>query len=223
MIEKNIIQTFVSNNLHPEIKHNIQGLTSKNPGFRYLFFDDDTIISFIEKSYDSKILSSYKKLNIGAAKADFFRYLALYNLGGVYCDMDSMIDFPIEEIVADDDQALITRERNVGSFVQWAMFFKSGHRLLERTINLCIEKIKIGKGALDEITGPKVFSQAVRELYGQNAYFENDTALNQVSKDARFFGYDYEGLCIFKHNACQFLYYPYTSVIPWKLENKSVC
>ena len=40
---------------------------------------------------DETILKCYDSLNIGAAKADFWRYLILYKTGGIYIDVDSMI------------------------------------------------------------------------------------------------------------------------------------
>jgi len=215
VIEKNLIQTFFATELHPRVVEKIDRMRELNPKHRYLFFNDEDILAFIREHYDADILRQYRRLAVGAARADFFRYLAVYRLGGVYCDMDSTIDVPIAQMVTERDEALLTRETNFGSFVQWAMFYRAGHRLLAETIRLVMEKIRAGQGPLDRITGPPVLSEAVRRLYGQDAYTQADDALNAASPDARFFGFDYEGRCTFKHEASRFLYYPYTGGIHW--------
>ena len=227
MINKTIIQTYKTREIHPPIVEKIEALKEKNKDYCYLFFDDSQILDYIRTSYDNHIFSLYQKLNIGAAKADFFRYLILYKMGGVYCDMDSSIDLPISQIARHEDKAIITREKNFGSFVQWALFFEEGHKVLEETICLVCQKIHAGLGRLNEITGPIVFSQVIQKLYGIPlgvlAYSAPDEFLNKHSKDARFWGYDYEGSCTFKHEASQFLYYPHTETIPWTLDQKKIC
>ena len=39
------------------------------------------------------------KLNIGAAKGDFIRYIALYLYGGVYIDLDSSISINLDTFI----------------------------------------------------------------------------------------------------------------------------
>lgn len=45
-----------------------------NPEYDYQFFDDDAIEKFIREEFSQDIYEQYQKINIGAAKADFFRY-----------------------------------------------------------------------------------------------------------------------------------------------------
>lgn len=227
MISKIIVQTYKTRHIHSALAEKVEILKEKNKDFSYLFFDDSQVSDYIKTNYDNDIFNLYQKLNIGAAKADFFRYLALYKMGGVYCDMDSFIGLPINQIVKPADKAIITRERNFGSFVQWALFFEQGHKILHETIVLVCEKIHAGIGRLNEITGPIVFSQAIQKLYGLPlgvlAYSCPDEFLNNHNKDARFWGYDYEGSCSFKHEASQFLYYPYTETMPWTIDQRKIC
>ena len=43
-----------------------------NPDYEYQFFDDKDIEDFISQEYDLETYEQYSKINIGAAKADFF-------------------------------------------------------------------------------------------------------------------------------------------------------
>ena len=216
MIEKNLVQTFFTQHWQPELVETIDRMRALNPGHRYLFFTDDDILAFIREHYEADILRQYRRLAVGSARADFFRYLVLYRLGGAYCDMDSTIDVPIAQLLHDTDEALLTREGNRGAFVQWVMFYRSGHRLLAETIRLVMERIRTVSGPLDQVTGPPVLSEAVRRLYGPDVYDQPDEVLNAANPDARFDGVDYGGRCTFKHPASRFLYHPYTGTVPWQ-------
>ena len=44
---------------------------------------------FIQENFENNIFKTYEKINpsYGAAKADLFRYCAIYQLGGIYIDI----------------------------------------------------------------------------------------------------------------------------------------
>lgn len=98
MIQKNIIQTYESEfeNLPAEAKNNILKWKSMNPDWNYLYFSENDRISFIKKEYDNSIYSMYINLPLGIMKANFFTYLALYKLGGLYTDIDHSPNISIE-------------------------------------------------------------------------------------------------------------------------------
>jgi mannosyltransferase OCH1-like enzyme len=82
-----------------------------NKTFEYKLFDDTDMDNFIKNNYNKEIYNCFNSLNIGAAKADFWRYLILYKTGGVYLDIDSIIYGNLNELL-DDECAIITRENN---------------------------------------------------------------------------------------------------------------
>ena len=89
---------------------------------------------------------------------DFWRYLALYKYGGVYLDMDSSIEKPLDDLIKPEDEAIITAEGNSGLYVQWALIFSKGHPILKKTIDLVVTNIKNNNHPNDihKMTGPNV-------------------------------------------------------------------
>jgi mannosyltransferase OCH1-like enzyme len=239
MIEKNIYQTYFTKNLPDPIYNIINRHISQNPTYRYHFFDDTEIIDFINSTFDTDIIKAYNALQIGAAKADFWRYLILYKNGGAYIDIDSCFNFPLDTILKDTDNALISRENNPDKFVQWGLFFAKNHPVLETVIEYvtnsilkCIADKQIVRDdlVLLELTGPAIFSRAIEDHYkylniNKSVYdcsdLELETVITVDKKDyARFLGVDYNGLCSFKHPYNHFLYEPYIQKKSWRDELK---
>ena len=93
-IPKIIYQTFRTAELPLVTQWHISRLKKKNPEYQYEFYDDERIEHFIATAYNHEVLSLYQKIDIGAAKADFFRYAILYKRGGIYLDIDSLAVAP---------------------------------------------------------------------------------------------------------------------------------
>lgn len=78
-----------------------------NPGWEHRLYDDADIEAFIRESYGDEILAYYHRIDrrYGAARADLFRYLLLYRLGGVYLDIKSTTVRPLDEVLRPDEPA----------------------------------------------------------------------------------------------------------------------
>ena len=230
-IPKIIYQTWKTKNLHEnciKIKNYIQSI---NPEYEMVLYDDDDIDLFIKTNFTEYVYNCFKQLNVGASKADFWRYCVLYKNGGVYLDMDSVILKPLNELIKTDDKCLITREGNPGIFNNWFMIFEKNHPILLKTIEKCCFNI-INKISTDVcyITGPAgPFTDSINDtlipLYGKNThlYFESDTNLNNVfdndkiSIKCRFFGIDMNEFASWKHCYSDDLYKGH---IYWRDEKK---
>jgi mannosyltransferase OCH1-like enzyme len=162
-IPKIIHQTFKDKNLPFITRWHISRFIKRNPEYRYEFYDDQRIESFLATEYDDDTLSLYKKLNIGAAKADFFRYAVLFRKGGVYLDIDSGINSRLKEFINRDDIALITREGDPSLFAQWALIYAPGHPFLKKTLEMVRHNIIMNKYPHDvhKMTGPTVYTEAI--------------------------------------------------------------
>jgi mannosyltransferase OCH1-like enzyme len=226
MIEKNIFQTFINNKLPEEVIYLIKLMLDINPEYQYHFYTDEDILDFIKTYYNNEIFEAYCKLQIGAAKADFWRYLVLYKYGGIYLDIDSHININIDSFLTTEDKAIITREGTHGSFVQWCLMITKEHPILKNTIENVIKKIQDNtEKRLNYITGPPVMSEAIEKMYsylGFNLLYDtNDDMINskldQNSQDyARFIGMDFNNPgFIFKH---QYYYLLYKNKKPWMEE-----
>ena len=71
----------------------------KGSGWDYRFYTDTDIEEYIQKNFPSRFLHAYKTLTPGAYKADFFRYLVLMRDGGIYADVDVMLDATLNSFV----------------------------------------------------------------------------------------------------------------------------
>jgi mannosyltransferase OCH1-like enzyme len=228
MIPKNIYQSWYTTSLHPIVQKQINNIKEMNPDYFHKIYTDDEINSFVNDNFPGEIADCYNKINIIVSKVDFWRYLILYKLGGVYLDMDSSINIPLSELIKDDDNAIITAEKNENMFVQWALIFNKEHPILKKTIELIVENIKFNKYPNDihRTTGPSVFSQAINIVhYNNNARFVRHNLIHKnfnmtfkcLNSSYRIYGIDYNEHLTFKHESSQFLY---NSKQHWREEEK---
>lgn len=162
-IPKVIYQTFKSNKLPFINRLAIKWLKLRNKDYRYEFYDDERIKTFLLDEYGGNILELYNRLNIGAAKADFFRYAILFKKGGVYLDIDAYVPGRLDRIIRPDDHAVISREGFPDRFVQWALIYEAGHPFLEETLNIVIKNIQENAfpNSVHWMTGPTPYSKAI--------------------------------------------------------------
>ncbi|WP_432709642.1 glycosyltransferase family 32 protein [Pedobacter sp.] len=196
-IPRILYQTFKTSKLPFLTRWHIASLRKKNPEYAYEFYDDARIDHFLKTDFDQEVFKLYKRINIGAAKADFFRYAVLYKKGGIYLDIDSAINGKLNDFILPDDVAIISKERNEGLFVQWALIYEANHPFLEKTIELVLENIRTNKYKHDvhKMTGPQVYSDAI-----------NLCLKEKPNISYRLFGTDYQGHLKFKYLFSKLLY-----------------
>ena len=76
--------------------------TWKASGWEYRFYSDDTAREYIRTHYPERFVSVFDTLLPGAYKADFFRYLVLFKEGGIYADIDVMLDANLDQFITPD-------------------------------------------------------------------------------------------------------------------------
>jgi inositol phosphorylceramide mannosyltransferase catalytic subunit len=69
-----------------------------NPDFEYMFFDDKGIEEFVDR-YFPQYRSALDSVRFRIQRYDFFRYLAIYRLGGFYFDLDVFLAKGISDLV----------------------------------------------------------------------------------------------------------------------------
>lgn len=197
-IPKIIHQTFKTSKLPFLTRWHIARFRKRNPEYAYEFYDDQRIDDFLLEEFGEEVFHLYKRLNIGAAKADFFRYAVLYRKGGIYVDIDSGINCSLDEFIRPDDAAIITREGDPTLFAQWALIYSPFHPFLERTLDMVMENIRQNKYPNDvhQMTGPTVYTQAI------TAALENDPLI-----PFRLLGTDYNGYLKVKYKLGKFFLY----------------
>jgi len=197
-IPKIIHQTFKSSSLPLLTRWHIALFRKKNAGYRYEFYDDARIDQFLLEEFGTETFNAYKRINIGAAKADFFRYAVLFKKGGIYVDIDSGINGSLDNFILPDDVAIITREGDQSLFAQWALIYSPGHPFLEKTMQLVLENIRLDKYPHDvhQMTGPSAYTAAI------NLCLKNNPAVPH-----RILGTDYNGHLQVKYKLGKFFLY----------------
>lgn len=71
----------------------------KNSGWEYRFYTDDAVRRYIHENYPSQFLDALDALIHGAYKADLFRYLVLLKEGGVYADVDVLLQGNLDAFI----------------------------------------------------------------------------------------------------------------------------
>ena len=87
LIPLNIFQTWITKDLPPKMRENVERLKQQNPRFTHHLFDNNDCREFIKDNFDSEVLNAYDTLIPGAYKADLWRLCVLYIHGGIYMDI----------------------------------------------------------------------------------------------------------------------------------------
>lgn len=212
-IPKVIYQTFKNDQLPFLTRWHIKRMRLRNPKYDYQFFDDKRVDEFILKEFGKEVFELYRTINIGAAKADFFRYAVLYKYGGVYLDIDSLNVKALDSFIQSEDRAIISLEGNQEYFVQWALIFEAGHPFLEKTLEMVVHNLRQNAYPNDvhSMTGPAVFSKAIR------ACLASDPSISY-----RQMGTDYEGKFKFHYRFSKFFLYGIFRKNHWKKKQQKV-
>ena len=196
-IPKIIHQTHYLDVLPAEINENIVKIKALNPGWEYRFYNDNDIQRFISENYGPDILAYFNRINpsYGAARADLFRYLVVYQCGGVYLDIKSTLTVPLDTVITDDDAFLLSYWKNKagdefegfgihpeldaqkGEFQQWHVIGAPGHPFLKAVIEAVLSNIDtylpslhgVGQHGVVRLTGPVAYTLAINSLLRSHA------------------------------------------------------
>jgi hypothetical protein len=198
-ISKLVHQTYRTERLPYFLKENVERLKERLGSYRYVFWNEKDQYDFLYENYGFDLLQEYLRISpsYGAARADLFRYLCLYKLGGVYLDIKSNIDRPLEQIILPDDRYILSqwdngpsgRQRGFGlheelanvpggEYEQWHVISAPGHPFLLAVINKVLRNIHdyvsdrdgTGKKGVLCLTGPIAYTQAIHEIRAQHPH-----------------------------------------------------
>ncbi len=146
-IPRRIIQTGKSADLPVRSRAAVANLRLLNPSFEYLFFDDVAVERFIDRVFP-EYRPVFDGFPVRIQRYDFFRYLAVFQLGGFYFDLDVFLAagvedllehgcvFPFEELTV---QRFLRREYGMDWEVgNYAFAAAPGHPFLGAIIKNCV-------------------------------------------------------------------------------------
>ena len=191
-IPRVVHQTFSDfSKLPDELIEKNKRLEEINPLFEFRYYSDSECLEWIKANYEDTFVKNYLKIDsrYGGTRADYFRYLLIYKVGGIYLDIKSSCKIPFEDIIRDSDECLLSNwpknlvtgapiygrhkvleKLKIWEFQQWFIIAKPEHPYLKRVIeevNGNIEKkytfinVPFGREGGLSITGPIPFTLAI--------------------------------------------------------------
>ena len=106
-------------------------------GWTYEHYTDDDIIAFFGENPVPEfpnVIAKFFMLNYGEHRADLFRYYFLYVKGGVYMDLDAMIQCPIENIIGNADFFTVNSSYFPGTVFQGFLGSTPQHPLIYQAL-----------------------------------------------------------------------------------------
>lgn len=193
VIPRVIHQTYAKRDLPDVLQANVTDLKEQNPGWEHILYDDAAVEDFIKNSYSQEILSAYLRINplYGAARADLFRYLVVYKLGGIYLDIKSRFLCPIDQVIQGDEEFIVSQWSNQpgekyegfglkpevkhitgGELQQWHVIAVPGHPFLRAVLLAIFDGIDkyrpwlhgTGKVGVMRLTGPVIYTLTIAPL-----------------------------------------------------------
>uniref|UniRef100_A0A6C0LHC6 Glycosyltransferase n=1 Tax=viral metagenome TaxID=1070528 RepID=A0A6C0LHC6_9ZZZZ len=172
-IPRNLIQTYKHNMLHDFIYENIQKILETNSDYNYYLITDEIGIDLIKQHFDQRTLDAYNRLNLGAAKGDFLRYVAMYVYGGIYLDLDSSINTHLSSFIDPTIEHLFFLDGGC-NLQQWCFASAPKNPILLKIIEEMIRRIDNNEENIFLATGPTLFTDVVYNLI-QNSQHYNTT------------------------------------------------
>lgn len=149
------------------IKYIYNEMVDNNSGYELFFFSDEECVEFINEEFGQYYLNLYNRLKPGAYKADLFRYLLLYNYGGIYGDFSQVMVMKFDDITNNMDRVFCVDEPWSNHSLHNAfMACKAGDLVVDKAIKMSIRNIdtlSYGEDPLD-ITGPAVLGKAYNSI-----------------------------------------------------------
>ena len=196
MIPRIIHQTYKSNAVPDRVRSLMASWTRLNPGWEVRFYDDQMCREFVRTEFP-EYYQAYLALPKDVERSDFFRYLIVLHVGGVYADIDCECRAPLDRFLRSADTLVVGWE---GEFATDEMAY-SRHFVRRRQVLNWVFAGAPGHPALREICDHiarsvhKVFTNNTNrdtlERTGPGAF--TDVVLRQFWKHSRARGARGEG------------------------------
>lgn len=171
-----IHQTFESCTVPVGIYQAAMSWVEHNQEYEYRFYDNEECITLIRENFNDEVLQTYYLIKAGAFRADLWRYCALYIHGGVYADIDTVCQRPLQKLIGNDDE-FITPHAAAAPYAIYNAFICSTpkHPFLSRAIRRAVELILYRQSTelltntdFLSIVGPRGFGTSINLELGRS-------------------------------------------------------
>ena len=143
------------------------------PAWQHHLWTDDEIFSFVRETFPH-YWKPFSQLPKNIMRIDIFRYMLLWDRGGVYADLDFHLHKPIDDLISDCTLVLPAESENVNSISYCGQHFLAScpkHVFWEDCLKACLERPEseiLSQQDPIEVTGPNFVTRiwrANREKY----------------------------------------------------------
>lgn len=194
-IAKNFFQTYPKlDSLSVDYLENFKKIQVENPEWDCRIYDDAAVDALFSDFFSPDQCKLINKINpkYGVVKADLFRYVAIFKYGGVYLDIKSTLNRPLDQIIKPEHTLLLSQWRNRlgeefsgvglhpellrvpgGEIQQWHVVAQAKHPLLKLVIDRVLFNlatydpytIGVGQMGVLRLSGPICYTNVIYPLF----------------------------------------------------------
>lgn len=167
--------------LNPRLSHHLDSLQKSNPDYHLNVYDDSSCFDYVHNQWGEFVTSIYESIAAEyiVAKMDLWRYLIIYDRGGIYLDDKSGPVKGFAKVIKPNDELLLStwgmnaekwqnsHRHPHGEFLQWCIPARPRHPLIKAVILEVVSRIinatgeESGKLGVIEMTGPIAYTTAI--------------------------------------------------------------
>lgn len=188
----NVIQYWNEEAVPDDVGEMLATFAAQNPDFHHLVFNQSSAERLIAAHLGPREAAAFRACAVPAMQADFFRYCAVYALGGVYCDADARCLGSLRPLVEAEGGELFEGPERGHARNEIFTFREPRHPFLRLTID--IATMNIEKRAWDLVwiaTGPWIFRELIhmRRSGSIEAVFADARSSPRFANDPRMLEY----------------------------------
>lgn len=179
------------------VTEHIGRLKALNPHWNHIVYDDDEMVDYIASRLGHGVVDCIRP-EYRVCLSDLWRYLVVYEYGGLYLDIKSTAVWPLDEVVREDDACLLSRwtvprpdRKKDIEWQQWFLCAEAEHEIMYEAVLRVVENIEgyspdtfgVGRMGVLNTTGPVAFSHVVDRYIAEGGdrcrvvYSEKDLGL----------------------------------------------
>ncbi len=133
-----------------------------SPTCEYNFCDDEACDRFVAENFPPEVVEAYGRLQIGAARADFWRVLVLLKRGGIYLDIDANFTVNPERFLGRETEGVFITMKE-GEVTNYFLASAPNNPVLREACDRIVRNINEGVlTSVYDLTGPIVLEAAVK-------------------------------------------------------------
>ena len=172
-----IIHQSYKEKVHKNMYNAISSWKLMNVNYEYKYWNDQDCYDLIKNNFDETILDAYNMLYAGAYKSDIFRLCMLYLYGGVWTDISSVCEEPIDKIIEKKNNLIIVIDHpsqvTNGNIYQAFIVCEEKNNIIKYILDYTVERVinneefnktyhYISKDTV-AVTGPTIFAMALNQ------------------------------------------------------------